>query len=978
MNKKLLYLSMSVFLVLGLYFSISLYQKTKIEKPQLTEAEVLRAKHAEFLKNSPFRNSIHLSRKDRKGRGLPPNPYYERLWELTMNPALGYPTLEKINQLQDEIYASQNSLTGVRPQRAPGDSAVDNPWVERGPNNIGGRTRVLVFDPNDATHKRVFAGGVSGGLWVNQDITNANSSWALVNSVPGHLNVSAFAVDPNNPQIMYLGTGEQYTFGAAVGNGVYKSTNGGDSWVKLNINLATATTGVGGTDLSGGSLLLSGIFYINDIIAWNNGGNTEVFIGVGAHIFGASKVADAGNPNNFLGLQSAGLFRSADGGTNWSRIESANMQFQFSGFDFYFIPNDFEIGPDNKLWMGTIRTPGLTNSGGGRIFSSTNGTTWTQVTQLANSDRTEIEISATDPNRIYALTQGTTVGAPVHIFSSQNGTTFTETTTLPDDADNGIPANDFTRGQSFYDLVIEADPTDQNKVYVGGIDLFSGVFNPATNNFTWTQISKWSNNNNLLNLSVPLVHADQHAFVFHPTNANQAIIGNDGGVFFASSLSTASSSTTAIASRNKDYNVTQYYYGTIGQNTAVDDIGGGTQDNGSPFAFAATAGANSFNDLFGGDGAFTQLDKDNDYGIGSFPGNTHIFFELPDTPSSTAYFIVNEGNNGSFINTAALDEVNDVFFSDATIPGTQTTPPTFRLAMFRTFKAGAAGITRNNLTNALLDESITALKTSPFSGTQTNVLVGLLNGKLLKLTNATNFARVWSEITGPSFVGSISDIEFGNSEQEIFVTFHNFGVVSLWYTADGGTTWQDKEGNLPDIPVKAVLQNPLNTDEVILGTALGVWRTGNINDSSPVWVQSQNGMKDVTVIDLDYRPDPVVPPDDVQTGTVLAATHGRGLFTGKFNELPSLSLDDKILANNNIKIFPTVTSGEVNIVSNTSFGKTDVRVYTLSGQEVFRQNINLNFGSTNQIQLQGLSSGLYFIKLKGESFSKIQKLIIRR
>jgi hypothetical protein len=253
-----------------------------------------------------------------------------------------------------------------------------------------------------------------------------------------------------------------------------------------------------------------------------------------------------------------------------------------------------------------------------------------------------------------------------------------------------------------------------------------------------------------------------------------------------------------------------------------------------------------------------------------------------------------------------------------------------------------------------------------------------MNGKLLKLTNATNFARVWSEITGPSFVGSISDIEFGNSEQEIFVTFHNFGVVSLWYTADGGTTWQDKEGNLPDIPVKAVLQNPLNTDEVILGTALGVWRTGNINDSSPVWVQSQNGMKDVTVIDLDYRPDPVVPVSEVQTGTVLAATHGRGLFTGKFNELPSLSLDDKILANNNIKIFPTVTSGEVNIVSNTSFGKTDVRVYTLSGQEVFRQNMNLNFGSTNQIQLQGLSSGLYFIKLKGESFSKIQKLIIRR
>jgi len=123
----------------------------------------------------------------------------------------------------------------------------------------------------------------------------------------------------------------------------------------------------------------------------------------------------------------------------------------------------------------------------------------------------------------------------------------------------------------------------------------------------------------------------------------------------------------------------------------------------------------------------------------------------------------------------------------------------------------------------------------------------------------------------------------------------------------------------------------------------------------------------VTVIDLDLR---------TSDNTVLAATHGRGLFTGVFST--TLSIDDKELANNNIKIFPTVTSGEVNIVSNTSFGKTDVRVYTLSGQEVFRQNMNLNFGTTNQIQLQGLSSGLYFIKLKGESFSKVQKLIIRR
>ena len=69
-----------------------------------------------------------------------------------------------------------------------------------------GRTRAMLFDPNDATNKRVFAGGVSGGLLVNNDITNQSSAWTRV-GIPENLAVSSITVDPNNSQIMYLGTG---------------------------------------------------------------------------------------------------------------------------------------------------------------------------------------------------------------------------------------------------------------------------------------------------------------------------------------------------------------------------------------------------------------------------------------------------------------------------------------------------------------------------------------------------------------------------------------------------------------------------------------------------------------------------------------------------------------------------------------------------------------------------------------------------
>lgn len=950
-------------------------QTNKPEVP--ADIQALRAKHAEFLKNSPFRETQHLTKKDRKNRGLPPNPYYERMWELSMNPALGRPTWENINRLQEERYARLNDPRAIREQRAPGDAA-DNPWVERGPNNIGGRTRVVVFDPNDATNRRVFAGGVSGGLWVNQDITSAASVWQRITSVPGHLNVSAFAVDPNNPQIMYLGTGEQYTFGAAVGNGVYKSTNGGNSWVRLNVQLSATDPGdlgiISGTDPGD---MLSGIFYINDILAWNNNGSTEVFIAVGSHFFAASRVADADNPFQITGSQSAGLYRSADGGANWTRNESANLSFSvLSGRTFFFTPNDFEIGADNKLWMGMIDTPGF-GGGGGKIFNSTDGLNWTEVVDLANTDRVEIALSATDPNRVYALAEGTTSLTPVRIFSSTNGATFTAAATLPDDVDTGIPANDFTRGQAFYDLVIEADPNNHNLVYVGGIDLFSGVFN-GVNNFTWTQISKWSNNNDLSSLNVPLVHADQHGFTFRPGNSNQAVLGHDGGVSFAVDLAAAALQTdvtsTTIQTRNNGYAVTQFYYGDIARLTdpAADDIVGGTQDNGTQFSRASASGINPFVIELGGDGAFTEIDKDGDYMITSFPGASHVFLVWPVTQSLSGHFIVNEGSNGSFINTAELDENLDLFYTNT------STATTFRISQFSNFKTGAAQMQRRNLTNALLDESVTAMKASPFSPPIANLYVGLLNGKLIRISDVESAPnRTWTDITGPGFIGSISDIEFGQSESEILVTMHNFGVPSLWYTTDGGTTWQNKEGNLPDIPVRAVLQNPHKTDEVILGTMLGVWRTDNFNDSiPPSWSQSQNGMSDISVVDLDLIADAGSSP---ATSTVLATTHGRGMFTGTFNSLTlTLSLEDNLLANNQLKIFPTLASTEINLIANSNLGEADVKIYNLSGQQMLSQKIDLNFGNSNRVLLNGFSNGVYILSVKGEGISKTQKFVVRK
>ena len=77
---------------------------------------------------------------------------------------------------------------------------------------------------------------------------------------------------------------------------------------------------------------------------------------------------------------------------------------------------------------------------------------------------------------------------------------------------------------------------------------------------------------------------------------------------------------------------------------------------------------------------------------------------------------------------------------------------------------------------------------------------------------------------------------------------------------------------MPDLPVRTILQNPLISNEVIIGTDLGVWFTKNFSDASPNWSQAYNGMSNVRITDLDLR-------DDFK---VFAGTYGRGIFSSKF------------------------------------------------------------------------------------------------
>lgn len=1067
MKKKLLsILGVLCFSAIACYIFLK-QDTTSTDKKLVTESDVVEL-HKAHMKNSPFLEVSKLTKQERKSAGLPPNKYLEREWELTMNPETGRPEPENLKEIKVQI--SRMRQEALASGRISGD-ASDNSWVERGPDNVGGRTRALMFDPNDASNETVFAGGVSGGLWKNTNISNSNSVWTQV-PMSENLNVSSITVDPNNSNIFYIGTGESYVGGDVNGNGIWKSTDGGATWSKVlggitgatsfeaasvvtinspagvsgdyacfpttnfgteltstltaelvlaNDGVAPNTDGctalnsmtgkialirrgscaftvkvkgaqdagaigvivmnnVGGTPVAMGGAdatitipsvmiskedgdileaalgsgtvnaslnpptndytgnLVPGIQHVNDIVVRNNGGVSEVYVAAAAARYGAA------NATTYLGGDAYGLYKSVNGGTSWNEV---SLPLTSGGKKH--TPNDLEIGADNKIWIGTTNSI-TTGQGGGKVFASTNAaaTTFQEMYSITNGNRMQIATSNSNAGTIYVLAQvstlnagGTAYEAPyLGMVKTTNSFTSTTNMALPSDGDPGIAANDFTRGQAFYDLVIAVDPTNDQNLFVGGIDLFKST--NAGN--SWSQFSHWYGG------YAQDVHADQHAIAFGNGDVNKMLFGNDGGVYYS-----ANKGTTTRA-RNSGYNTSQFYSIGVAPSSTGDNFAGGLQDNGTQQFYNANAGMNSSYESQGGDGAATDYDQDNgNYYISNYVYNDNI---RQRNLSGTSIKVVNSESlsNGDFINQQDLDSNLNLLYTNYS---NRTDGPRIRRYQLN-------GNGKTILTNALLTSggSPTSLKVSPFTTGSTTLFVGTLFGDLLKAEDANlGTFQAWSDIGTANFVGSISDIEFGANENEIFVTMHNYGVESIWYTDNGGTTWQTKEGNLPDMPVKCILQNPLNAEEVVVGTELGVWYTNDFSSANPSWTPAFNGMSNVKVTDLDVRDD----------NAVYASTYGRGVFSGVFTAV--LDVNDEELSENTVKVYPTVSNGNVFVKSTVNYSNTKVAVYDVNGRLTNATTLQLHSNGEAKLNLTGLSSGIYFVNLSSDNLNKTIKII---
>jgi len=577
-------------------------------------------------------------------------------------------------------------------------------------------------------------------------------------------------------------------------------------------------------------------YYINDLVVRNEGGTSVVY----------AAVAGGSYEGQWHGVANEGLQRSVNGGTSWSQVlpdVSGNPEK----------PTDLDIAADNDLWVGVDANS--YGNGGGKIYNSSNGTTFS-LKHTNTAGRVNIACAPSDANYVYAAFEAGNVMNAFKRTTNDGGawTTMSE----PADADGGIPNGDFTRGQAWYDLTLDVDPNNREVVMIGGVDIFKSPDGGAS----WAQTTHWYGGFGSQN-----IHADQHAIVYKPGSSNEIIFGNDGGIAYSS---IGVNGTPTISTRINSYNVTQFYAGAIHPTAGSNNMLAGAQDNGSQRY--TTAGVNSTTEATGGDGAFCHIDQTN----GNFQTTSYVYNVFYHSSNMGASFsqINSDQGTGKFINPSDLDNNQNILYTYKS----QTS-----LYRVSNFESGSPSVGTVNITS--LNSTASHLSVSPYTTGTTTLFVGTDGGRVYKIINA-NGTPTKTEITGASFpTGSVSCIEFGANENEMIVTFANYGVNSVWYTSTGGGAagWTSIEGNLPDMPVRWALFNPTNYDEIILATEVGIWGTTNNNGTSTSWSATNSGLANVRVDMLQLR---------ASDNEVMATTHGRGVFTSSgFNGVTPFTAD---------------------------------------------------------------------------------------
>lgn len=824
-------------------------------------------------------------------------------------------------QQREQMRATRAQVAGT------GSSAVNASnvtWTSLGPSpiisdpgglygqdyrNVSGRVTSVTVDPNDASGNTVYVGGAFGGVWKSTNAAGPTASvqWQQLIDDQPTLAVGAVAVQPGNPNLVLVGTGEPNSSGDSYyGLGILRSTDGGATWTQIQ------------------------------------GTSDGVYSFVG---FGFSKIAfSPKNPNLVVGGLSGstngsgvgavknntvrGMYYSTDAGSTWQRATLKDGSVVVDGgassvTDVVFNPS---ANSGNGAFFAAVRYHGF--------YQSTDGITWTRLANqptlgLSSGNcpsvasgtcaiyRGQLAVT-TGRNELYVWiisisSSGSETNSGIY-RSNDGGTSWTALDT------SGIDTCGESAGcgasQGVYNLYLAAIPNGSKgtDLYAGGINIFkcnmadaTSASNKCTSTVGAASTAGFVNLTHVYGCSstgalatTAHVHPDQHGvdFAIQPGGDYIIYFGNDGGVYrglSGKSLTHGGVESTTCSGTNAVDDLT----GTLGSMSEIVSFSqhptdpttflAGLQDNGSP---GVAAGYNSaprqgtgplplttWTSTAGGDGGFNAIDPNN-------PNNWIISFPFADVDICTVGDSPNKlgciegvyqpvtGINASTGKPNPFPWANDPtdFYTPLILDSGDTTK--LLVGTNRIYRGKANGGPFTAI-SPVFDSTVRSIATGgPVTANGSQVIyVGLVDGGMWHTSTADAGAASWtlgrlsSYEVSSIFVDMLNDPS-GKTAYATSMGFTGGSGYHVFKTTDG-SRFLDRSGYFPDVPATSILVDPVDKVSLYVGTDAGVFAS---LDGGITWADMGMGLPNVPVTSIGAF-------NAGGTQELRVSTYGRGVWS---------------------------------------------------------------------------------------------------
>ena len=699
-----------------------------------------------------------------------------------------------------------------------------------------------------------------------------------------------------------------------------------------------------------------------------------IFIGTG-EVYNHQAAGTGAAYRNTRGSYGIGILRSLDGGSSWEKSLDFSMSEEQGVWDVAIAQSNPEI-----IYAAT--TAG--------IYKSTNGgDSWSLSLEI--DQVTDLVVHPENPD--IAVAGCGNFGSPGHgIYNTSNGgsTWVKATTGVPDEFfgkvqlsnepqfpnlvyasigngfgfDDGaswlckstdfgqnwtfVNTTDYSLWQGWFAHDVAINPTDSNRLAVIGIDVWTSSNGGAS-------LSKKSEGGiGFVNPPIEgpdgyenFVHSDCHDVIWHPEESNTFYVASDGGIH------RTDDGGNNYYSCNSRYQTTQFYNGFSVSAQDSLFVLGGMQDNGTSRLNAEvdplTGEYLTWSLQFGGDGGWTAINQQADF-------ISYVSYQ--------------------FLNVQTWDGIE---YSSLFIPVIQPVafiaPYLLSPSQGNVMYAGSAGIAKSvdegaswTMTNggdaldgnpvlsmaiSAYDNNVVYAATAPYGGNPSGVFVTQDGG------------TTWSDVTGILPDRFPMDICTDPTNDAVaYITYSGFGSGHVFRTGNYGATWEDISGSLPDIQTNAVTVDPSYPSHIYVGNDIGIFLS---EDSGSTWVSYMDGLPEaVMVFDLQIQQ---------QSRKLYAATHGNGAYWSDLEDVPVSAAVSAI--DNSWSIYPTLTTtGFFLETSGHMKGAQQLTVLDWNGNAVYQTALLEQGGERQWINLPGISTGVYFVVLSDGMQRQTKKITV--